>query len=181
MMWSLASWRDLEVDLLRPQLIAHAIKKQLDDHADLLDLQAAEDDHRVDAVQELRPELRLQVVEDLFLHAVVDLLLFLDLVTGHRPEAEARVLEQRLRADVAGHDDDRVAEVDAAALGVREVPVLQDLEQDVEHLGVSLLDLVEQHHGVALAANSLGQLAAFIEAYVAWRRAHEAATRCGAP
>ena len=36
----------------------------------------------------------------------------------HRPEAERRVLEQRLRADVAGHDDDRVAEVDPAALGV---------------------------------------------------------------
>ena len=66
---------DLELDLLRPQLVAHAGQQQLDDHADLLDLQRAEDDDRVDAVQELGPELGLELVEDLLLHAVV-LLLF---------------------------------------------------------------------------------------------------------
>ena len=91
------------------------------------------------------------------------------------PEAERGVLEQRLGAHVAGHDDDRVAEVDPATLGVREVPVLQDLEQDVEHLRVGLLDLVQEHHGVALAADSLGQLAAFLEAHIAWRCAHQSA------
>ena len=73
-----------------------------------------------------------------------------------------------------GHDDDRVAEVDAAALGVGQVPVLQDLEEDVEHLGVRLLDLVEEHDRVALAAHGLGQLAALVEADVAGRRADQA-------
>ena len=62
------------------------------------------------------------------------------------PEAEPRVLLELLGADVAGHDDDRVAEVDPAALGIGQVPVLQDLEQDVEDLRVRLLDLVEQDH-----------------------------------
>jgi hypothetical protein len=39
--------------------------------------------------------------------------------------------------------------------------VLQDLEQDV-HLGVGLLDLVEQDHRVALAPDGLGQLPALV-------------------
>ncbi len=53
----MASWRDLELHLLGVQLVAHAGEQQIDDHADLLDLERVEDDDRVDAVQELRPEL----------------------------------------------------------------------------------------------------------------------------
>ncbi len=60
-------------------------------------------------------------------------------------------------------------------LAVGQVPVLEDLQQHVEDLGVRLLDLVEQHHGVGLAAHGLGQLAALLEADVAWRRADQAA------
>ena len=72
--------------------------------------------------------------------------------------------------EVRGHDDDAVAEVDPAALGVGQVPVLQDLQEDVEHLGMRLLDLVEQDDAVVLAAHGLGQLAALVEADVAGRR-----------
>ena len=79
-----------------------------------------------------------------------------------------------MRADVAGHDDDRVAEVDAATLGIGQVPVLQDLEEDVEHLGMRLLDLVEQDDAVALAAHRLGQLAALVVADVAGRGTDQA-------
>ena len=82
-------------------------------------------------------------------------------------EAEARVRLELLRAQVRGHDDDAVAEVDPAALGVGQVPVLEDLEEDVEDLRVRLLDLVEQDDRVALAADRLGQLAALVEADVA--------------
>ena len=81
---------------------------------------------------------------------------------------------QLLGADVAGHDDDRVAEVDAPALRIGQVPVLQDLEQDVEDLRMRLLDLVEEHHRVALAAHRLGQLAALVVADVAGRGADQA-------
>jgi len=33
-------------------------------------------------------------------------------------------------------------------------PIVEDLEQHVEHVGVRLLDLVEQHHRVGAPANS---------------------------
>ena len=63
--------RDLERHLLRAQLVAHAGEHQVDDLADLLDRQRAEDDRRVDAVQELRPEVALQLGRDLLLHQLV--------------------------------------------------------------------------------------------------------------
>ena len=47
-----------------------------------------------------------------------------------------------LRAQVAGHDDHRVLEVRGAALGVRQAPVVEDLQQEVEDVRVGLLDLV---------------------------------------
>ena len=85
------------------------------------------------------------------------------------------------RADVRGHDQHRVAEVDRAALAVGQPPVVEHLQQHVEDLGVRLLDLVEQDDGVRAPAHRLGELAALVVADVAGRRADEARRRCAAP
>ena len=53
---------------------------------------------------------------------------------------------RNVRAEVRGQDQDRVAEVDGAALAVGQPTVVEHLQQDVEDLRVRLLDLVEQHH-----------------------------------
>ena len=90
-------------------------------------------------------------------------------------EAVAGVLGDLGRADVAGHDDDRVTEVDGAALRVGQATVFEDLQQDVEHVGVRLLDLVEQQHAVRLAAHGLGELAALVVTDVTGRRTDQAA------
>ena len=82
-----------------------------------------------------------------------------------------------LAAEVRRHDDDRVLEVDRPALAVGQPPVVEQLEQDVEHFGVRLLDLVEQHDGVRTAAHRLGQLAGLLVADVAGRRADHARHR----
>ena len=49
------------------------------------------------------------------------------------------------------------------------------MQQDVEHIGVSLLYLIEEHHAVRLAPHGFGELAAFIVTHVARRRADQAA------
>jgi hypothetical protein len=97
----------------------------------------------------------------------------LDLLGPAGAEADRGVPLELLRPDVARHDDHGVAEVDAAPLRIGQVPVLQDLKEDVEDLRVRLLDLVEQHHAVALATNRLGQLAALVVADVAGRGTDE--------
>ena len=84
------------------------------------------------AVQELRPEVLAQRVHDLAPRAFVDRTAF-----GHRP------LGDELAAEVRRHDDDGVLEVDRAALAVGQPAVVEQLQQDVQHLGVRLLDLVE--------------------------------------
>ena len=55
--------------------------------------------------------------------------------------------------------------------------VFQNLQQDVEHVRVGLLDLVEQHHRVGLAPHGLSELAALIVAHVPGRRPHQAGDR----
>ena len=99
-----------------------------------------------------------------------------------RPEADDvvdAVHELRLEElpgvtrQVRGHDEHGVGEVHRAALAVGEPAVVEDLQQDVEHVRVRLLDLVEQHHRVGPAAHRLGELAALLVADVAGRRADE--------
>ena len=60
-----------------------------------------------------------------------------------------------------------------ATLAVGEATLLQNLEQDVEDVGVGLLDLVEEDDGVGPAAHGLGELAALVIADVARGRTDE--------
>ncbi len=78
---------------------------------------------------------------------------------------------QCLMTEVGGHDQDGVAEIRRAPLAVRQPPVIERLQQDIEHVGMRLLDLVEQHDLVRLAADLLGQRAAIVVADIAGRRA----------
>ena len=90
-----------------------------------------------------------------------------------------RLVAPRVRLDavgpqVRGHDHDGVPEVDGAALAVREASVLEQLQEDVEDVGMRLLDLVEQQHRVGAPAHGLGELAGLLVADVARRRADQA-------
>ena len=93
------------------------------------------------------------------------------LACGAEPDRDA--LGDVPGAQVGGHDDHRVLEVDHPALRIGEAPVLEDLQQRVEDVRVSLLDLVEQHHGERLAAHLLGQLAALLVSDVPGRRTQQ--------
>ena len=128
-----------------------------------------EDDDFVHPVEEFGPEDLLELARDARLH-----LLVADAGLAALHKAQRHVLGDGLGADVAGHDENGVAEIDRAPLGVGEAPILEDLQEDVEHVGVRLLDLVEEHHAIRLAAHDLGELAAFLVTDVARRRADEA-------
>ena len=95
--------------------------------------------------------------------------------SAHHLVARAQVgpVLEELAADVRRHDDDGVAEVDRSSLTVGQAPVVQQLQQRVEHVRVRLLDLVEQDHGVGPAPHRFGQLPALVVADVSGRRADE--------
>ena len=82
-----------------------------------------------------------------------------------------------LAAQIRGHDDHGVAEVDSPALTVSETAVVEDLQQDVEDVGVCLLDLIEEHDRVWTASNRLCELSTFVVADVAGRSADQARNR----
>ena len=86
---------------------------------------------------------------------------------------------QLIFAQVGGHDDDRVLEVDGAAFVVGKTAVVEHLQQDVEHVGMGLLDLVEQHDRVGFASYRFGQLTALVVSDVSRRRTDQTADRMG--
>src|SRR5690606_41738413 len=55
-------------------------------------------------------------------------------------------IDEIFSAEIRGHDDDRVAEIDRTALPVGQASVIQHLQQHVEHIRMCLFDLVEQNH-----------------------------------
>jgi hypothetical protein len=83
------------------------------------------------------------------------------------------LIHQKFRAEVRGHDDQRVAEIDGAALTVGQAAVIEHLQQDVEDVGMRLLDLVEQHDLVGPTPHGFGQRTAFVITDIAGRRADQ--------
>ena len=74
------------------------------------------------------------------------------------------------RADVARHDEDRVARIDLAAVRVTQSPFVEHLQEDVEHFRRGFLDFIEQHHTVRAAAQTIGQLTAALRILITGRR-----------
>ena len=66
--------------------------------------------------------------------------------------------------------DQRVLEVDATAGAVLHHPLVEHLEEDLVHVRMGLLDLVEQDDAVGPAAHGLGEASALAVADIAGRR-----------
>jgi len=88
-------------------------------------------------------------------------------------EAQRRVLGDHLRADVARHDEDGVAEVHRAALGVGQSPSSRICSRMLKTSGCAFLDLVEKMTLYGLRRHHLGELAAPRRGRRSRRRADE--------
>ncbi|MNI18250.1 hypothetical protein D3C73_716520 [compost metagenome] len=113
----------------------------------------------VDPVDELRAEAAGQQLHQQGLHLLVVLL--------------GVVLLDQIRAEVGGHDHHCVAEVHGAALTIGQAAIVQHLQQDVEHIRVRLLNLVQQDHRVGATAYRLGEITPLLVAHVSRRRPHQ--------
>jgi hypothetical protein len=81
---------------------------------------------------------------------------------------------QLARPGIRRHDQDDVTEVGLAAVVVGERRVIHHLQQDVQHVGVRLLDLVHQNHAERVVPDRVHQQPALLEPHVPRRRTHEA-------
>ncbi len=151
----------LEVQRAVSQAAAKGGDEVVNDVRQVVARERTEHEDLIQTVEKLRPESAAQLALHVLARVRGDL------------AVRADAVEQVLAAEVRREDDDRVLEVHRAALAVRDAAVVEDLQQDVEHIRVRLFDLIEQHDGVRLAAHGLGELAALVVADVSGRRADE--------
>ena len=112
--------------------------------------------HLVDAVDHFGAEMLFHVFHHHFFHRFV--------IGGAEPL-------DVLAADIGSHHNHGIFKIYRAALAVGESAVVEHLQQNVEHVGVSFFHFVEQNHAVRLAAHLFGEVAAFFVADIAGRRA----------
>src|SRR3990172_1381042 len=126
-----------------------------------------EDDNVVDPVQELGIERPLKVRNDAPSYFVV-------LVQGIiLLKSEGGVLFNDPRAEVGGHDDDRVPEVHLSAVVVGQISVIEDLQEHIKNIGVRLFYLIKEHHRVGPASDLFRKLTAFIISDISRRGPYE--------
>ena len=73
-------------------------------------------------------------------------------------------------AGIRRHDQDDIAEIDDFAVVIGQLPVIHDLQEDVEQVGMRLLDFVEQEDAVRMLVDRVGQEPALVKTDIArWR------------
>ena len=160
--------RELEGDLPLDQALGEFRDLEVHDLHEVGLLQRPEEDDVGNAVQELGLEDALGLLEHLLAH-----LLRIGEAGRRGGKAHRGLALQELRADVGGHDDDRVPEVDGAPQRIGQPAVLEDLQEELQDIRMGLLHLVKEDDGVGTAADGLGQLAALLVAHVARGRADQ--------
>src|SRR5262249_52587267 len=136
-----------KLKILLSKSATHPGKLNIDDRSQFFLGQAVEDNDLVDAIQEFRAEM----VPQCFHNAPVALFL----ITG---------IEDELAPDVACHDDDGVLEIHCPPLSVGDAAIIQNLQQNIEYVGMSLFNLIEKNDAVGPATNRLAELSTFVVA-----------------
>ena len=80
---------------------------------------------------------------------------------------------QLARTDVGRHDDNGILEIHGPSQAIRQPAFVHHLQQHVEHVGMSLLDFIQQYDRVGMTAHLLCQLSAFFVAHVSRRSSNQ--------
>jgi len=151
---------DLDAHLALAHLGFEFGKELVDHGAHYFRAERAELDDAVEAIAEFRREHFLHCLE-----SVTALILL-----GKADRATAHLFGAGIRR----HDQHRVAKVRLASVVVGERSMIHHLQQQVEHLRMCLLDLIEQQYTMRMLGHGIGQQAALIETHIAGRRPDQA-------
>src|SRR6266567_6404778 len=154
-----SSIAQMECDVALGQTWAQAIDLYFHDLLHLIASNLLEDNHLVNAVDELWSEtLFAQALTHQALHTIL---------------VHAIKFMQPGGTHVPGHDNDRVFEIDRATLTICQAAIVEDLQQHVEDLRRGLFDLVEEYNAIGSAADGFGKLTSLLIADIAWRGANQ--------
>ena len=153
------------------QLGGYLRQLNIDDLGDFLLAKRIEHDRLIHPVEEFGVENALEFVHDLVLHRLV--------IRNLRSLAEAQRsgLSHVPGSGIAGHDDDGVLEIDMTAVRVGQDAVVEDLQQDIEYVGMRLFNFVKQYHRIRFFPDFFAELAAFLVPDISRRRPHQARNR----
>ena len=140
---------------------------QIEDARHVGAFQFPEYDRLVEAVQQLGTERAFGFRQQLVAQDVVARL------CGVFGESEGMALARKVEPEVRRADDDGVAEIDDAPLPVGETALVENLQQHVADVGVRLFEFVEENDRIRTAPHLLGELSAFVVAYISGRCADE--------
>src|SRR5262249_30694126 len=147
------------------ECIVHLPNEQINDADQIFVAQRIEDNDLVEAIQEFRIENPFHFVHHELFHGLGASFIRAAL------ESDSGALLQMPRAKVGGHDDDGVTKIYGIAETIAELAVFKNLQQNIEDVGMRLLNFVEQDDRVRSATYAFRKLAAFFVADIAWRRA----------
>lgn len=129
------------------QLREHDVR----DAAEIVLAQLVEADDLIDTVDEFGAQELAQRLHGLLLRLLGQ--------TAAKADAAALLVG----ACVGGHDDDRVLKVDDPALRVGDAAIIENLQQDIQHVRMGLFQLVKQDDGIrGRAADLFGQLTGLV-------------------
>ena len=140
------------------QRLANLLQHGAQNGVDIRLAQRAKHDLLVNPVDELGPEPPLDRSEDgaLGFRAVL----------GTKPGVFPG-------GDIRGQDEDGVAGVSRSAFGIGQAAFVEHLQEQVEDARMRLLDLIQQHDRIGSGAQFASELAFFLVADVAGRRANQ--------
>ena len=154
---------------LRREALFEFFEFEIDDLSERRLVERFEDHEAIESVEEFRLEVFFHRGFDLFLHGLV----VHEALFGAK--AHFGRLADQIGAEVRGHDDDRIAEIDLAADRIGEASFFEDLQQEIHHIGVRFFHFVEENDAIGAPAHLLGELSAFFIADIARRRSGHAA------
>ena len=119
----------------------------------------------VDPVQKFRFKQTAYLFHNIRLHSLVILLLIL---SGHK--SQLLRLNNRLSPRVGSHNDDRLLEIHLSSMCVCDMAVVQYLKENIKHVRMGFLNLVEQKNAVRIPPYFFTELSSLVISYISGRR-----------
>ena len=124
--------------------------KQINNSGNVFFRQRTEHDDLIQTVQKFRTEMRFQFVHNKLFIFRADVSVLID------------SFQQVDRTDIGCHDQDGILKVYRPSLRVRDPPVIQYLQEDVEYIRMCLFHLIKEDNRIRFSPDCLCELSAFV-------------------